>query len=91
MEQKEVETIDRKVLYCGACGLPPEYCEFNLDQFEKCKPWILQHCPNVYPELAKGASGEASKETLQKQAQTEEKKGRGQNPSWWESEKKGDN
>lgn len=42
---------ERIVLYCGVCGLPPEYCEFNPD-FEKCKPWILQNCPNIYPELA---------------------------------------
>lgn len=32
------------------CGLPPEYCEFGPN-FEKCKPWILEHCPEVYPNL----------------------------------------
>jgi hypothetical protein len=39
-----------QVIYCGVCGLPPEYCEFGPD-FEKCKPWIQANCPSVYPEL----------------------------------------
>ncbi|PWA55985.1 translation initiation factor SUI1 family protein [Artemisia annua] len=39
-----------KVLYCGVCGLPAEYCEFGPD-FEKCKPWLIQNAPNLYPQL----------------------------------------
>lgn len=42
-----------RVLYCGVCGLPAEYCEFGPD-FEKCKPWLIQHAPDVYPDLLKG-------------------------------------
>ncbi|XP_076943257.1 translation machinery-associated protein 22-like [Bidens hawaiensis] len=38
------------VLYCGVCGLPAEYCEFGPD-FDKCKPWLAQHAPGLYPEL----------------------------------------
>ncbi|GAA0152266.1 hypothetical protein Leryth_009140 [Lithospermum erythrorhizon] len=41
-----------KVLYCGVCGVPPEYCEFGSD-FEKCKPWLIQNAPNTYPQLIK--------------------------------------
>nr|GEV23181.1 translation machinery-associated protein 22-like [Tanacetum cinerariifolium] len=44
-----------KVLYCGVCGLPAEYCEFGPD-FEKCKPWLIQNTPNLYPNLVNGSS-----------------------------------
>ncbi|PIM98322.1 Density-regulated protein related to translation initiation factor 1 (eIF-1/SUI1) [Handroanthus impetiginosus] len=46
-----------QVLYCGVCGLPAEYCEFGPD-FEKCKPWLIQNAPDLYPDLIKGAGGE---------------------------------
>ncbi|XP_042751346.1 translation machinery-associated protein 22 isoform X2 [Lactuca sativa] len=39
-----------QVLYCGVCGLPAEYCEFGPD-FEKCKPWLIQHAAEIYPDL----------------------------------------
>ncbi|KAM3347286.1 hypothetical protein ACQJBY_021327 [Aegilops geniculata] len=46
-----------KVLYCGVCGLPAEYCEFGPD-FERCKPWLRAHAPGVYPEeLVVSSSG----------------------------------
>ncbi|KAJ3694088.1 hypothetical protein LUZ60_009568 [Juncus effusus] len=45
-----------KVLYCGVCGLPAEYCEFGPD-FEKCKPWLRSHAPNLYPDLFSGEEG----------------------------------
>ncbi|KAL5220566.1 hypothetical protein ABZP36_025279 [Zizania latifolia] len=38
-----------RVLYCGVCGLPAEYCEFGAD-FERCKPWLRAHAAGVYPE-----------------------------------------
>ncbi|KAL4560320.1 hypothetical protein LXL04_032470 [Taraxacum kok-saghyz] len=41
-----------QVPYCGACGLPAEYCEFGPD-FEKCKPWLIQNAPQLYPDLIK--------------------------------------
>lgn len=41
-----------KVLYCGVCGLPAEYCEFG-PEFEKCKPWLIQNAPDIYPDLLK--------------------------------------
>ncbi|XP_071742388.1 translation machinery-associated protein 22-like isoform X2 [Rutidosis leptorrhynchoides] len=45
-----------QVLYCGVCGLPAEYCEFGPD-FEKCKPWLVQFAPHVYPHLLQDANG----------------------------------
>ncbi|CAK9140537.1 unnamed protein product [Ilex paraguariensis] len=44
-----------RVLYCGVCGLPAEYCEFGPD-FEKCKPWLIQNAPDLYPDLLKEAN-----------------------------------
>jgi len=45
------------IVYCGVCGLPPEYCEFGPN-FEKCKPWLIQHCPDLYPQLKEGNESE---------------------------------
>ncbi|KAK2449473.1 translation machinery-associated protein [Trifolium repens] len=44
-----------RVLYCQVCSLPPEYCEFGSD-FEKCKPWLIQNVPNLYPNLLNEAN-----------------------------------
>ena len=44
-----------RVLYCPVCSLPAEYCEFGPD-FEKCKPWLIQNAPDLYPDLLKGPS-----------------------------------
>ncbi|KAM1479170.1 hypothetical protein ACFX2I_026500 [Malus domestica] len=44
-----------RVLYCAVCSLPAEYCEFGPD-FEKCKPWLIQNAPNLYPDLVKEAN-----------------------------------
>lgn len=44
-----------RVQYCGVCSLPPEYCEFGSD-FDKCKPWLIQNVPDLYPNLIKEAN-----------------------------------
>ncbi|KAJ7979348.1 Translation machinery-associated protein 22 [Quillaja saponaria] len=44
-----------RVLYCSVCSLPAEYCEFGPD-FEKCKPWLIQNAPDLYPDLIKEAN-----------------------------------
>ncbi|KAM7274455.1 hypothetical protein ACFE04_016321 [Oxalis oulophora] len=44
-----------QVLYCGVCSLPAEYCEFGGSEFEKCKPWLIQNAPDLYPDLIKDA------------------------------------
>jgi len=54
-EEKNATTINKpqpiSVIYCGICGMPAEYCEWGPN-FELCKPWLLQHCPELYPNLA---------------------------------------
>ncbi|KAJ7955898.1 Translation machinery-associated protein 22 [Quillaja saponaria] len=49
-----------RVLYCAVCSLPAEYCEFGPD-FEKCKPWLIENAPDIYPDLIKGVKEEADK------------------------------
>ncbi|KAJ8528005.1 hypothetical protein K7X08_015456 [Anisodus acutangulus] len=57
-----------QVLYCGICGLPVEYCEFG-PEFDKCKPWLIQYAPDLYPELIKDSSSkEADKVSDQLQS-----------------------
>ena len=40
-----------RVAYCGVCALPPEYCEYGIEQ-EKCKEWLKEHIPDLHDELA---------------------------------------
>lgn len=40
----------RKVLYCGVCTLPPEYCEFG-GTAKKCEEWLHQNHPDVHQQL----------------------------------------
>ncbi|OAY53925.1 translation machinery-associated protein 22 [Manihot esculenta] len=57
-----------RVLYCAVCSLPAEYCEFGPD-FEKCKPWLIQNAPDLYPDLIKEANAkEANKVAEQLQS-----------------------
>ena len=42
MEEHVEQPDPRQVLYCGVCGWPTEYCEFNPD-FDACLPWLKQH------------------------------------------------
>ncbi|KAL8160850.1 hypothetical protein V2J09_012339 [Rumex salicifolius] len=48
-----------KVLYCGVCRLPAEYCEFG-PEFDKCKPWLIQNAPDLYPDLPKDDADKVS-------------------------------
>lgn len=50
----------RHYLRCcpAVCGLPPEYCSFGPN-FERCKPWLRVHAPELYPELVGDGDDEA--------------------------------
>lgn len=54
-----------QVLYCAVCSLPAEYCEFGPD-FEKCKPWIIQNAPHLYPDLVKEIADKETEKTGEK-------------------------
>jgi len=39
------------VIYCGPCGMPPEYCEYSPDYESHCIPWLKKNCPEFYVML----------------------------------------
>lgn len=42
----------REVIYCGACGMPPEYCTYSPDYETHCEPWLKKNHPDLLNELA---------------------------------------
>lgn len=50
----------RIVIYCGACGMPPEYCEYGPDFETHCDPWLKKHQPELRQTLAKLRGQDAS-------------------------------
>ncbi|CAK4028478.1 Translation machinery-associated 22 [Lecanosticta acicola] len=40
----------RKVVYCGVCSLPPEYCEYG-GTTKKCADWLLSNHPDLHSKL----------------------------------------
>jgi len=41
----------REMVYCGACGMPPEYCEFGPDFETHCDVWLKKHHPEMRQAL----------------------------------------
>ncbi len=39
-----------KVIYCGNCSLPLEYCEF-YPEYDRCKLWLQQNLPSEFEKL----------------------------------------
>lgn len=50
----------REVVYCGACGMPLEYCEYGPDYESHCLPWCQQHHPDLYREICAQRAVEAA-------------------------------
>ncbi|ODV90990.1 hypothetical protein CANCADRAFT_17352, partial [Tortispora caseinolytica NRRL Y-17796] len=48
-----------KVLYCGVCTLPVEYCEFGAT-LKKCKAWLQSNDPTEYAALYESGIGALS-------------------------------
>ncbi|KZF26699.1 RNA binding protein-like protein Tma22 [Xylona heveae TC161] len=67
-EGAPVEPQARKVVYCGVCSLPPEYCEFG-GTVKKCKEWLEDAHPDLFERLYSESSVEASLSTLSLDAQ----------------------
>jgi density-regulated protein DRP1 len=40
-----------KVVYCGKCGMPPEYCHFGPDFESHCDPWLSKNQPVLHAKL----------------------------------------
>jgi density-regulated protein len=67
------------VLYCGACGMPPEYCEYGPDFETHCDPWLQKHHPTVRAKLA-ALRGDVNK-TAKKKSGTGESADGGNKPT----------
>lgn len=39
------------VIYCGKCGMPPEYCEYGPDFESHCDPWLKKNHPDLHSKL----------------------------------------
>ncbi|KAG8597615.1 hypothetical protein GDO81_002338 [Engystomops pustulosus] len=73
-----------KVLYCGVCSLPTEYCEYMPD-VAKCRQWLEKNFPNEFAKLTLGNSpkqetiGESSAPVGEEEEKKKQKRGgRGQ-------------
>jgi len=40
-----------QIVYCGKCGMPPEYCEYGPDFESQCDPWLKKHNPQLHSKL----------------------------------------
>ncbi|XP_046356011.2 density-regulated protein homolog [Haliotis cracherodii] len=61
-----------RVLYCGECSMPVEYCEF-YPNYEKCKEWLKSNIPEEFSRLMadkdeeEGKAGEEDGEKKKRQ------------------------
>uniref|UniRef100_A0A8C8DY63 Density-regulated protein n=1 Tax=Oryzias sinensis TaxID=183150 RepID=A0A8C8DY63_9TELE len=50
-----------KVLYCGVCSLPTEYCEY-MPEPAKCRQWLEKNFPDVFARMTVGPAAKAPKQ-----------------------------
>ncbi|XP_028828900.1 density-regulated protein isoform X2 [Denticeps clupeoides] len=77
-------TYPLKVLYCGACSLPTEYCEY-MPEPAKCRQWLEKNLPDVYASMTVGntpkqesATGQAPPAAEEEEKKKQKRGGRGQ-------------
>ncbi|KAL7528347.1 hypothetical protein ACHAWF_002526 [Thalassiosira exigua] len=44
-------TTPQNVVYCSACGMPPEYCAYGPDFETHCVPWLKAQHPPLFSRL----------------------------------------
>lgn len=52
-------TYPYKVLYCGECTMPVEYCEY-YPNYERCKLWLEKNLPAQFEQMMAGKGEEKS-------------------------------
>ena len=50
-DSETVLLIRKDVIYCGACGMPPEYCEYGPDYETHCAPWLSKNHKDLFDKL----------------------------------------
>lgn len=53
MGPREGVTYPIKVLYCGNCSMPIEYCEY-YPEYDKCKQWLEKNLPTEFEKVKIG-------------------------------------
>uniref|UniRef100_A0A8C5E929 Density-regulated protein n=1 Tax=Gouania willdenowi TaxID=441366 RepID=A0A8C5E929_GOUWI len=68
-----------KVLYCGVCSLPTEYCEY-MPEPAKCRQWLEKNFPAVFARMTLGEAqrGEAPPAGEEEEKKKQKRGGRGQ-------------
>ncbi|XP_075967827.1 density-regulated protein isoform X2 [Anarhichas minor] len=73
-----------KVLYCGVCSLPTEYCEY-MPEPAKCRQWLEKNFPDVFARMTVAnapnqdlGSGEAPPAGEEEEKKKQKRGGRGQ-------------
>mmetsp|Transcript_29580 Transcript_29580/g.45097 ORF Transcript_29580/g.45097 Transcript_29580/m.45097 type:complete len:355 (-) Transcript_29580:7-1071(-) len=69
-DEEEAEDEAPKVVYCGKCTLPPEYCSFGQKDITACKEWLQKNYPDLFVEVY----GEPEEKEDGEVAEGEEKK-----------------
>jgi len=64
-DEKVEISYPMKVVYCGHCGLPPEYCEYFPD-YDKCRQWLEANLPSELGKLSVEGGTEEEKKGRQK-------------------------
>ncbi|KAL2173356.1 translation initiation factor SUI1 [Thermothelomyces heterothallicus CBS 202.75] len=64
----EPAPVGRKVIYCGVCTLPPEYCEYG-GTVKKCQDWLEKNHPDLYAKIWSPEALEAATASLSVEAQ----------------------
>uniref|UniRef100_A0AC35F8L1 SUI1 domain-containing protein n=1 Tax=Panagrolaimus sp. PS1159 TaxID=55785 RepID=A0AC35F8L1_9BILA len=49
-----------KVIYCGACSMPLEYCEYSSCK-DACREWLEKNLPNLAGDISLGDGGDEKK------------------------------
>ncbi|POS76072.1 hypothetical protein DHEL01_v205523 [Diaporthe helianthi] len=67
-ETAPAEPQGLKVLYCGVCTLPPEYCEYG-GTVKKCQEWLQKKHKDLYEAIWSAEALAASTANLSVEAQ----------------------
>ncbi|XKL59433.1 hypothetical protein PGB90_000449 [Kerria lacca] len=67
-------TYPLKVIYCGHCTLPVEYCEY-YPEYDRCKLWLQQNLPAEFEKLISISGGIDDENSEEKKRQKRGGKG----------------
>lgn len=63
-----------RVMYCGECSMPLEYCEYHPN-YEKCKQWLEKNLPKEFEKLT--ATDEKGEDGSEEEKKRQKRGGRG--------------